>query len=230
MDYSDHNQYTRDADQEGSWFGLAISGLKFLINNQRNDSINHDYQFRTKSFFLSLSALFIHCIQSLYRISICLWTLRSIMYRSGNLQAPNNSTTATKHHNSQSKLHILGPSVFKKQLYDIPEYQSTASSTSGDKKKNKGNRASLKTNSRLTKRALQQFNGNFSNYWNQRSSLHQTSEAGSTDAPSVRSKRSHYTNTRPMTDGGSSTVPRPTEEYEPSMASSQIIHPTQGMI
>merc|ERR1740123_2535916 len=153
MEYTDHNQYTRDADQNGSWFGLAISGLRFLINNQRNDSVNHDYQSNSTS-----------------------------------------SPTATTHQYSQAKLHILGPSVFRKQLYDIPEYQSTTSSSNGDqkkKKKKKCGRGSLETKSRLTQRALQQFNGNFSNYWNQRSSLHQTSEAGSTDAPSVRSKRNH---------------------------------------
>jgi len=194
LEYTDHNQYTRDADeQNGSWFGLAISGLRFLINQQRNDNANNHYQSDSPS-------------------------------------SPNPTTAATKHHDAQSKLHILGPSVFKKQLYDIPEYQSTASSASGDNKKCKGTRPSLKTNSRLTKRALQQFNGNFSNYWNQRSSLHQTSEAGSTDAASVRSKRSKRS--RAMTDGGSSTMPRPTESVQPSpsmeMASSQIIHPTQA--
>jgi len=193
LEYTDHGQYTRDADQNGSWFGLAISGLKFLINHQRNNSITHDDQ-------------------------------------SNNTSSPNSTRPAakvTKHHDSSSKLHILGPSVFRKALYDIPEYQSTAASTvSMDKNKNSRNsKTKSKPKSRLTQSALKQFNGNFSNYWNQRSSLrHNVSSAGSTEAVSVRSKGG------PLTDGGSSTVPIAAEEPRPamaSMASSEIVHPTQ---
>ena len=42
IEFEDNNQYTTDAGQNGSWFGLAMSGLKFLINNQHNNSINHN--------------------------------------------------------------------------------------------------------------------------------------------------------------------------------------------
>ena len=39
--------------------------------------------------------------------------------------AKNQNHVTKKEMEKKAKLHILGPSVFKKQLYDIPEYQST---------------------------------------------------------------------------------------------------------
>merc|ERR1712154_175195 len=70
--------------------------------------------------------------------------------------------------------------------------------------------------------ALQQFNGNFSNYWNQRSSLHSHHSSDRGDDELSNGGSLHT-----KTDGGSSTVPHQTEEYHPYMTSSQIIHPTQ---
>lgn len=40
--FGDKDQYNQDADQNGSWFGLAITGLKFLISNQNNHNVNHN--------------------------------------------------------------------------------------------------------------------------------------------------------------------------------------------
>ena len=123
----------------------------------------------------------------------------------------------------------MGPSVFKKQLYDIPEYQSTSHKNKGNKRKR-----SIRTRSKLTKQALAQFNGNFTNYWNQRSSLHShygSSNGDHADDDMTSNAGSHHTNNTKtshgaLTDGGSSTVQH---EHNPSMTSSQIIHPTQGL-
>ena len=145
----------------------------------------------------------------------------------------NNSNKSVQQ--KKQKLHILGPSVFKKQLYDIPEYQSTT-----DNNKKRKNSKQFKTNSRLTKQALQQFNGNFSNYWNQRSSLHShygssngehgDDETEGSNAGSIHTSQSHGNITNnTKTDGAPSTIHQNTDEHNPSMTSSQIIHPTQGI-
>ena len=183
MRYGDNRQWNQDdADQRGSWFGLAISGLKFLISNQNNNSINH------------------------------------------NLATSSTTTTTTNNNSSSSKntnLQILGPSVLRKQLYDIPEY-GTSNASSSDNKSKTFDHSKLSKNARLTKQALKQFNGSFSNYWNQRSSLH-TNHDDYSDAGSLHT-------TRTLTDAASSAVPpQQNEEYRPSMTSSQIIHPSQGM-
>lgn len=128
--------------------------------------------------------------------------------------------------------------MFKKQLYDIPEYQSTSDKNKG----NKRNKRSIRSNAKLTKQALAQFNGNFTNYWNQRSSLHSHYGSSNGDhadddmtsnAGSHQTNQSHGANTNntrtshgALTDGGDSTIQH---EHNPSMTSSQIIHPTQGI-
>eukprot|EP01083_Nonionella_stella_P172045 589270_1 len=175
MQYHTSSTYNQDEDH-GSWFGLAISGLKFLIQNQNNNNINH------------------------------------------NLSAPHHSSTIpnTKRSPNEKKLHILGPSVFRKKLYDIPERNEVQSTQN----------TQMKTNARLTKQSLQQFNGNFSNYWNQRSSLHSHSHASDHgDMEEVSNAGSIQTNQT------ASTIHSPNElneeHHHPSMTSSQIIHPTQ---
>eukprot|EP01084_Bolivina_argentea_P045562 83876_1 len=189
MQYHDNSNFSQNPDQNGSWFNLAISGLKFLISNQSNDNINHNLN---------------------------------------NSQSTTNSTTNTNpsntkqqvhaDHKHKHKIHLLGPSVFKKQLYDIPEYQSMQI---------KGNNKSKI----LTQQALKQFNGNFSNYWNQRSSLHShhSSDHGSDNYSAGGSYTSQPNTNTPITntDGAGSTIHQQNEEYKPFMTSSQIIHPTQ---
>jgi len=220
--FGDVDEFNTDADQQGgSWFGLAISGLKFLINNQRINSINHNLQSSSSP---------------------------TTPPNNTNANSANNNNSTNTSHSSTSppnnnpvkkrkKLHILGPSVFKKHLYDIPEYQPTTenSSDAGSADKNKASNANytaFKTNSRLTKQALQQFNGNFSNYWNQRASFRQygssNGDHGDDEAGSIHTNESHpTTTTKAPTDEGSSTVHPQTEEHHPLMTSSQIIHPTQ---
>eukprot|EP00493_Phyllostaurus_siculus_P001406 UN01414 len=135
------DQFDMESEQQGSWFGLAISGLKFLISNQQTNSLNtHNNGNSQQQSPQQLQQS--QCVQ------------------------PKQSQSM---HNNDG-ICTLGPQFFKKQLYDIPEYQPTADHR-------------LKTNARLTKQALQQFNGNFSNYWNQRSSLksHHSSNAGDDD-------------------------------------------------
>ncbi len=99
----------------------------------------------------------------------------------------------------------------------MPEYQSMQ----------------LKTNNNtkiLTQQALKQFNGNFSNYWNQRSSLHSHHSSAHSESSAGGSYTSQPNTNTPQTNtdvGGS--IYQQIEEYNPTMTSSQIIHPTQGM-
>eukprot|EP00486_Rosalina_sp_Unknown_P006115 CAMPEP_0201570140 /NCGR_PEP_ID=MMETSP0190_2-20130828/12253_1 /ASSEMBLY_ACC=CAM_ASM_000263 /TAXON_ID=37353 /ORGANISM="Rosalina sp." /LENGTH=485 /DNA_ID=CAMNT_0047993349 /DNA_START=103 /DNA_END=1560 /DNA_ORIENTATION=+ len=221
IQFGDNDQYTTDADQNGSWFGLAMSGLKFLINNQHNNNINHNLNPPQSS-------------SNMNNPNVSSST--SSNANSAKNQNLGSTKKVTETSQKPKKLHILGPSVFKKQLYDIPEYQSTSDNNKRGKGGKGGSKRSIRTTSKLTKQALAQFNGNFTNYWNQRSSLHShygSSNGDHADDDMTSNAGSRHTNdtnnakTATLTDGGSSTMHHHTEEHNPSMTSSQIIHPTQ---
>jgi len=225
-----------DDDQNGSWFGLAISGLKFLINNQRIHNINHSLHAQSPSSTNSnLNMAKTHCTSS-------------------------SSSSNIRH---QKKIRIVGPSSFKNALYGIPETQPTADNADDDSSASQQHQrqhpaaatALKKHSSSLTTQALQQFEGNFSNYWNQRSSLHShygssNGEHGDDEAggsshthPTSRTKDTMQTKGTGTgtsnTDGGSlqeqeeeeeeevqTTHKSTTSQQNASMTSSQIIHPT----
>lgn len=169
---------------ESSWFGLAISGIKFLLNQDN----------------------------------------------SGKFQQPSsNSVSSQQSYNKKnSKLHILGPGVFKKQLSDIPENPIRDHNRTKKKKKKKKFQSDERiADNALTKQALQRFNHNFNHYWHQRSSLH----SHNSDDQSIAGSTQNATTTKSVdnkTDGASSTVPL--NEYAPSMTSSQILHPSQDVL